>query len=219
MLSVEIMHTNRQSSHYSRYAVLVAVLSVFCRLNVVRAQETNKPVNLGRLSIARVYASSERKGAHGIQKIFDGRTDTSWISSDRDPWVRVRFTKPVTVQSFAIHADPNTSPSMPPTYYEIHLRHPGEKEFLTYPLVKAQNPTSSYNLPHPVEDVRDVWITFPSAGPIHIDELEILGEPPEGTDTTAMIPTVDLTGQTFVRELKKIEKREIKREEKFLKKL
>lgn len=180
---------------------------------------TSNLLNLGRLSIARVYASSERKGSHGIQKIFDGSTATSWVSSDHDPWVRVRFTKPVTVQSVAIHAAVESAPSTPPEYFEVHVRHPSEKQFITYPLTKATNPTSSIALPKPVEDVRDVWITFPSRGPIHIDELEIMGDPPEGTKLTEVMPAIDPSGQAFVRELKRIEKREIRDEKKFLKNL
>jgi hypothetical protein len=133
--------------------------------------------------------------------------------------VRVRFTKPVTVQSVAIHAAVEFAPSTPPEYFEVHVRHPGEKQFITYPLTKATNPTSSFALPQPVEDVRDVWITFPSRGPIHIDELEIMGDPPEGTKLTEVVPAIDPSGQTFVRELKRIEKREIREERKFLKKL
>ena len=181
--------------------------------------DAKSQINLVRLSIAHVYSSSGRKGSHGIQKVFDGTTTTSWVSSDHDPWVRVRFTKPVTVESIAIHADSEIKPSSPPSYFQVHLRHLGEKQFIDYPLIKAQNPTSSYILPQPVEDIRDVWITFPSASPIHIDEIEILGQPAQGTVLTEVVPKIDPTGESFVRELRKIEKRAIHREEKFLKKL
>jgi len=52
--------------------VVLIFLSVFWRSSTALSDENNKLFNLGRLSIARVYASSERKGSHGIQKVFDG---------------------------------------------------------------------------------------------------------------------------------------------------
>src|SRR5690349_6133801 len=96
-------------------SLLILTITLFI-LNIASAE--NQAINLSRLPIARVYASSERKGSHGIQKIFDGSTATSWMSSDHDPWVRVRFTKPVTVQSVAIHAALESAPSTPPEYFE-----------------------------------------------------------------------------------------------------
>src|ERR1700731_2304338 len=105
----------------------IKTLAAFLFLASQMCLADSNTINLGKLSIARVYSSSERHGAHGIQKIFDGSTGTSWISSDRDPWVRVRFTKPVTVQSVAIHANVEPSPSSPPSHFEVNVRHPGEK--------------------------------------------------------------------------------------------
>lgn len=190
--------------------IWVVTLTLISFLSVSALSETMGSSNLGRISIARVYSSSAHSSA---QNLFDGINKSSWVSTDNNPWVRVTFTKPVTVQSITIHSADTASA---PTYYELMLRHPDRSQFLTYPLVKTQTPVSKYVLPHPVRYIDEVWLSLLGSAPVRIDDIEILGEPASGVDMAVTVPSLDPTGPAFVEELQQIERSAIRRDfEKF----
>jgi len=64
--------TDRRLINRKWFSLLILAVGVLVAMGVPICADDIKPVNLARLSIAKVYASSGRKGAKGVQKLFDG---------------------------------------------------------------------------------------------------------------------------------------------------
>lgn len=172
--------------------------------------EETKVVNLARLSIARVSASSVngnrsmRCPYYGVRNMFDGGTNvinninyTYWLS-DRGSrhLVKVRFLCPVVVREVlieTIQASPYTSlPREVALHFETSCG--GKMVTVDYDSIPLKGFRTRYALPAAVENVSAMTLIFfpPGYDLISISEIEILGFPPPGTNETPTRPALEV---------------------------
>lgn len=161
-------------------------------------------VNLGRTSIARVYASSVNGGRamsnqyYGVLNLFDdgehvvdGINYTYWLSDAGQArhWIRVTFDELVEVHSFVIEL---TSKNRP-TEFAVSLKRvqKGSLVSTTVPSKKLKGAVTTRRLPRPIQNVREVMVLFPGPSMISVSEIQILGKVPKGV-VTDVLPRVDV---------------------------
>ncbi len=167
----------------------------------VQAEETAGLVNLARLSITRVRASSingnrpQDNQYYGITNAFDGGRNiinninyTWWLSSSIPVhWIRVSFAVPVTIHSVVLE----TTQRYRPGEFAIDIiRASGDAG----PVVQYYESTdvigsrTVYELPESVSDVNEVKLIFSAPGLISVSEIRVMGRAPDGTNLAEQKP-------------------------------
>jgi hypothetical protein len=160
-------------------------------------------VNLGRLSIARVYASGCNGGRplenafYGVRNAFDGGRNvvndinySTWASNGPEDFVVVRFSEAVTVTAVVIESGSVYDP--PPETFWLQTRGREPSSLVTSPKVTVDDELMVYALPVATQGVREVTITFAGRGHFFVGEIRILGPAPAGLNLTEVTPPVDL---------------------------
>ena len=143
---------------------------------------TAKPINLARTNLASVNASSVNGGRtlsnryHGVLNCFDAGTNwhnginyTSW-TSDGEPeaWVEVRFDVPVIVHAVEVDGGP-------PHRVRLFFDAGGEE---------------IADLRTPKPGVRAVRVSFNGDRIRTVNEIRVLGHPPDGVDVKEQAPRI-----------------------------
>jgi hypothetical protein len=182
-----------------RAPLLLALAAGYCG-----AQNTAPPlVNLGRLSIARVFSGGRAGGQdaekfYGVRNAFDGGSNiinglnySSWVSGPQD-FVIVRFSQPVTVTGMVVEGS-RVSYTPSPGSFTIQIRSAGARDLFLSPAIAFEAGRVIYALPGPVGGVREIMLTFQSKSPsgFGVEEIQILGPAPVGVDLTPVTPVLD----------------------------
>lgn len=160
--------------------------------------------NLGRLSIARVYASAVNGDRaiddhfYGAHRAFDagsyrfrGIAYTYWLSGGAPQWLRVGFRKPVTVDRIELDVGTKFGSSRFPvsTLVRVSIEPGGVSAVLenspSAPHVLTWRPATR------VPGVRMVRFDFGGRGMVTAEEIQIFGTPPPGTDLAERTPEID----------------------------
>lgn len=190
---------------------LHAVVAGFVLLSVSVAED-RKRVNLGRLSIASVYDVSRSRPTdhpyYGALNLFDGGSNWInnlnyhyWNAGGRANGVRVRFSVPVEVKTIVIELTRNkrlTGEHLP-TAYTLHTKTALTALFLAHPSHELTNGNNTHSFPESIKTVRELMFTFMGSDSFQVDEIQILGFAPPGTDLTVVRPKVD---EDIAKELK-----------------
>jgi len=167
------------------------------------AQDTAPSLaNLGRLSIARVFASGRQGGSdaetfYGVRNAFDGGSNilnginySSWDAGPED-FAIVRFSRPVTVTGIVVEGS-RSSYTPSPEGFTVQIRSAGSQELFLSPYVGLEDQLAIYATPQPLVNVREVVLTFKSRSVFGVEEIEILGPAPRGVSTTPVTPPRDM---------------------------
>jgi hypothetical protein len=152
-------------------------------------------VNLGRLSIATVFSTQTEADdpVCDTRKLFDGAGESSCPVAANS--VEVRFTSPVVVSQVRVVVAPSAAIAAPSTYphlkFEISLAASGSREKFNSPVIEVSGARISYNLPRPLT-VGQAIIQFRMLRKLaDIQEIEILGVPPDGISLAPVTPLID----------------------------
>jgi hypothetical protein len=180
-----------------RPPILLALAAACCG-----AQNTAPSlVNLGRLSIARVFAGGraggpDADGFYGVRNAFDRGTHilnginySSWVSGPQD-FVIVRFSQPVTVTGIAIEGS-RVSYEPSPESFTAQIRSAGAQELFVSPAIGFEAGRVIYATPQAMPGVREVMLTFQSKAGFAVEDIQILGPAPAGVDLTPVTPLLD----------------------------
>jgi hypothetical protein len=168
-------------------------------LPVATAALAQPRVNLGRLSIARVFVSDVNGGRaadnpmYGARNLFDGGKNvinginySYWLSGDGPHWALVRFSMPVTVDAVIVKIDGEQIPQK----FWVHLRSGSPPQLTMSPAMSWTRERAAYVPAAPAKDVHEVMVLF-EGKTIRVDEIEILGAAPAGADLTPVTPPID----------------------------
>lgn len=177
----------------SRLIRIIVLLS--CGVGACLGQEASpQRVNLGRLSIAKVYSTQTEPDdpACDIRNLFDGDSESFCPIAGNS--VEVRFTSPVVVTQVRVVVAPtealSAQPAYPPLRFEVSLTASGSRDKANSPVIEVSGARISYNPPRPV-NVGQATIRFWMSRPADIQEIEILGPPPDGTSLAPVTPPID----------------------------
>ena len=189
------------SSHLIGIIVLLG-----CGISVCLGQEASPPrVNLGRLSIATVFSTQTEPDdpVCDIRNLFDGSSQSSCPVAGN--LVEVRFTSPVVVSQVKVVVAPTTDVSPQPAYptlrFAVSLTPSGSGETSNSPVIEVSGARISYNLPLPLTVGQATIRFWMLRRPADIQEIEILGPPPDGTNLVPVTPPIDPA--RFVQETKR----------------
>ncbi|MFL6351882.1 MAG: hypothetical protein ACJ74Z_08540 [Bryobacteraceae bacterium] len=187
----------RPDNTLMRAPVLFALMMVSCA-----AQDLALPlVNLGRLSITRVFGSEhggapDAEGFYGVRNAFDaGSNILNGIKYSRwntgpGAFVIVRFSEPVTITGIVVEG--SGSSWMPsPESFTVQIRSPGSQGLFLSPRIGLEGKNAVYATPGPVVGAREVMLTFRSKSAFAVEEIQILGPAPIGVDLTPVTPLRD----------------------------
>ena len=168
-----------------------------CGIGVCLGQEASpRRVNLGRLSIATVFSTQTEPDdpVCDIRNLFDGSSQSSCPVAGN--LVEVRFTNPVVVSQVKVVVAPTTDVSPQPAYptlrFAVSLTPSGSGETSNSPVIEVSGARISYNLPLPLTVGQATIRFWMLRRPADIQEIEILGVPPDGTNLAPVTPPIDL---------------------------
>ncbi|MGD0015412.1 MAG: hypothetical protein ABSD56_13480 [Bryobacteraceae bacterium] len=159
-------------------------------------------MNLGRLSIARVFASGgdggpDAKEFYGVRNAFDGGSNiinglnySSWSPASQQGFVIVRFSQPVTVAGVVVEGSRSSWVRLPESF-TVQIRSGGSRELFVSPAIPLNGLRTVYAAPRPVERVREVMLLFQARLLFDVEEIEILGPPPSGVNLSPVTPLRD----------------------------
>jgi hypothetical protein len=182
---------------FMRPSMLLALITVSSA-----AQDATQPlVNLGRLSIARVFGSEhgggpEAEGFYGVRNAFDGGSNilnsikySSWNAGPA-AFVIVRFSQPVTVTGIVVEGSGfSWMPS--PESFTVQIRSAGSRELFLSSRIGLEGQRAVYATPRPFRGAREVMLTFQSNSTFSVEEIQILGPAPGGVDLSPVTPLRD----------------------------
>ena len=183
-------------------------------------------VNLGRLSITRVFGGGsnggpDADGVYGVANAFRGGADLPddarpgfWYSGGAQDYVIARFSRPVTVTGLLIEAGGGFA--KPPESFAVEIGSSGSPDLVVSPWIPFDRSPAIYAPPKPVEAVHEVTILFRAPLLFTVGEIEILGPAPAGVDLTPVTPAYDSSlledrdaltaaGTALIRQLAQIE--------------
>jgi tetratricopeptide (TPR) repeat protein len=177
-----------------------ALLIALAALSATAQPAAQALVNLGRLSIAKVFSGdtggTRSSPFYGIQNAFDGGTHivnginySSWDSGPRD-FALVRFSQPVTITGFVVEGS-SSSWKQPPDSFTVQIRSGRPGDLFLSPAVAFRGSRAIYAPPRPISGVREVTLAFESTMGFGVEEIQILGTAPAGADLTAVTPPLD----------------------------
>jgi hypothetical protein len=177
----------------SRLIRIIVVLG--CGVGACLGQDASpRRVNLGRLSIAKVYSIQTEPDDPlcDIRNLFDA--DSESVCPIAGNSVEVRFTSPVVVTQVRVVVAPTEALAVQPAYptlkFEVSLTASGRRERINSPVIEVSGARISYNLPRPMT-VGKATIRFSMfKRPANIQEIEILGVPPDGTSLAPVTPAI-----------------------------
>ena len=177
--------------------LLRIIVVLGCGIGVCLSQEASpRRVNLGRLSIATVFSTQTEPDdpVCDIRNLFDGASQSSCPVAGNS--VEVRFTSPVVVSQVRVVIAPIDAVAPQSAYptlkFAISFAATGSKEKFNSPVIEVSGARISYNLPRPLT-VGQATIRFGMLRkPADIQEIEILGVPPDGTSLVPVTPPIDL---------------------------
>jgi hypothetical protein len=152
-------------------------------------------VNLGRLSIASVFSTQTEPDdpVCDIRNLFDGASQSSCLVAGNS--VGVRFTSLVVVSQVRVVVAPSAAVAPQSAYptlkFAISFAAAGSKEKFNSPVIEASGARISYNLPRPLTVGQATIRFWMLRRPADIQEIEILGVPPEGTSLAPVTPPID----------------------------
>jgi hypothetical protein len=166
-----------------------------CGIGICAGDDTpTQRVNLARLSIATVSSTQSQPDdpVCDVRKLFDDATESFCTVAANS--VEVRFTSPVVVSQVRVSVAPAAAvaprSSYPNLRFTVSLTASGSRETFSSPMIEVSGARISYTVPRPVT-VGHATIRFWMAGrAADIQEIEILGEPPEGTSLAPVTPAV-----------------------------
>ena len=178
----------------TRLIRIIVVLG--CGVGACLGQEASpQRVNLGRLSIAKVYSTQTEPDdpVCDIRNLFDGDSESFCPIAGNS--VEVRFTSPVVVTQVRVVVAPTEALSAQPAYptlrFEVSLTASDSRERTNSPVIEVSGARISYNPPRPL-NVGQATIRFSMLKrPADIQEIEILGLPPDGTSLAPVTPPID----------------------------
>ena len=163
-----------------------------------RLAGVGQAINLGRTSLATVTASSVNGGSsmsnryYGIRNAFDNGDNwinninyTHWLAGDLDPWIEVRFDRPVQVKRIVVQNGPAFTP--------VFLFEGGGEE------PHGQVVNGDLSLERLVPGVTAIRLYFapqPNVGSCRVDEIRILGFPPDDAEYEITTPRLELTARS-----------------------
>ena len=160
-------------NHALRFAALLSLISI--------GDEAQAFVNLGRLSIATVFRSD---ASPEVRNLFDGGPAQCKIAGG---WVLVRFGKPVTVSRVAVVQASGEDNRF---QFAVNVSDLDGITNFNSPLVAVTGIRTEYTLPQP-RAVQYAGVYFYTTGRIvNVDEIEILGLPPDDTSLIAVTPPI-----------------------------
>ena len=162
-------------------------------------------VNLGRLSITSVYgfANGGRRTDdrfYGVLNLFDEGKNivnninyTSWHTGGPkggdNNWVLIRFAVPVEIRRVMVRLK-QTFQKLP-DHYELYVRTEKAILFKNVGIIKLSERDNTYNVPEPIQNVRELLLNFlPDDQYLEVEELELYGAVPPGTNLKSVKPSV-----------------------------
>lgn len=204
----------------NKFMVFTAVV-IFTSLSavMVQAESDSDLVNLARLSIARVTASSVNgtrdydNPFHGVLNLFDDGAGyqtnnlnyTTWLTdNEQQHWVKIKFSKPVKVYSVIVESlqtpkSENRNYVESPTQYALKLVQlkNGKKTELNYDSIPVNGFRTTYSLSAPADSISELTLIFPGSNIIELSEIEVMGRAPGDTDITPQKPSPGLNINQF----------------------
>jgi hypothetical protein len=192
---------------------LIRIICVLgCGIGVCLGQEASpQRVNLGRLSIASVFSTQTEPDdpVCDIRNLFDGASQSSCLVAGNS--VEVRFTSPVLVSQIRLVVAPAAAgtpqPSYPTLKFAVSLAASGSRENFNSPVIVVSGARIAYNLPRPLTAGQATIRFGMLRRPADIQEIEILGVPPDGTSLAPVTPPIDLARSVHETEHAKSTKR------------
>jgi hypothetical protein len=167
-----------------------------CGIGVCLGQEASpRRVNLGRLSIATVFSTQTEPDdpVCDIRNLFDGDRQSSCPVGGNS--VEVRFTSPVIVSQVRVVVAPAAAVAPQPAYptlrFAVSFTASGSRENVNSPVIEVSGARISYNLPQSLTVGQATIRFWMLRRPADIQEIEILGVPPDGTNLAPVTPPID----------------------------
>jgi hypothetical protein len=146
--------------------------------------QSPKLVNLGRLSIARVFGSgiNSQDQFYGPRNLFDGGDHvingihySYWISNSTPSMVIVRFARAVTVAGIVMELRDLEPPYTGPEGFSVQMRVEQPAGLIVSSFIPTAGSRTIYVLPQPSKGVREVTLLFTGSAksPMRVDEIEI----------------------------------------------
>lgn len=177
------------------------------------AAQMEELINLGRLPITRVSASSNNGGFFQVRDAFEGDVPfrngnccPAWIAkpheeNDLNEWVNIRFLDPVTAYRIKIIGESSVIEDGAPARLTVKtallivtsLEKDKKEQITEIGPIEFKSDTLEISLPQPITDVKNVKINFLAAttGPITVREIQILGIAPGTQSNTSVTPRID----------------------------
>jgi len=187
-------------------AMLILVTALPARTEGEGSKHNSAVVDISRLSITRVSASSVNGNRaltnkyYGVLNLFDEGSNfinninyTFWLTDAQTRhWIKLSFKKPVIVHSVLVE----TTGKRRPKEYALELSQVtgGLKRVIKdYDSIQIKGFRVTYKLPERVPNVNQIMIIFPGPEMIEVSEIKVMGQAPYGVDLTREKPLIALS--------------------------